>query len=256
MSKKKYLPLLLLVLLLAAAALISLAAHRGAEGDASSAAPGCAPSSSDQTDYASLLIKDGQVDCSSVGFSLGLTDDGRYEGVRALDYVSLPEGYLHIAIPEEWRSAIEQTPEDPVFAKDAYKTGLSFSLLEACEVNGIPESALEDQLYIQERMDALYLKVESAVTGKTEEEILRSYKFDSFDEFVDSSFDGIVADIEYRLILQAVAEDQDIHCDMEDAERFYGAELEEQLYLFGRNHVMQRVLEDKVLEYLYENRQV
>ena len=44
--------------------------------------------------------------------------------------------------------------------------------------------------------------------------------------------------------------------DMEDAERFYGAELEEQLYLFGRNHVMQRVLEDKVLEYLYENRQV
>ena len=58
------------------------------------------------------------------------------------------------------------------------------------------------------------------------------------------------------MILQAVAEDQDIHCDMEDAERFYGAELEEQLYLFGRNHVMQRVLEDKVLEYLYENRQV
>ena len=44
----------------------------------------------------------------AVDFGAGLTEDGNFEGVTALDYVTLPEDYDHITLPADVTTATDE----------------------------------------------------------------------------------------------------------------------------------------------------
>lgn len=67
-------------------------------------------SSSSSSDSSSSSSTSGsQSETVKVDYSLGLDDNGHYSGITALDYVTLPDGYDAITIPEEYATLSDET---------------------------------------------------------------------------------------------------------------------------------------------------
>ncbi len=190
-------------------------------------------------------------DIRKVDMGRGLDENGRYAGVRALDYVTLPEDLEHPQLPA---SLLEEAGYSPYALEGMCRSLLETWLIENSVVSQIPQQLVEEQNRQTEVQCELYFSYLEAQRGKSREELLAEYGYDSFADYVAEHSALNEERVRNFLIIQAAAESLDLTCTTEDTIRYYlsGDALEEQLYYYGENAVMQMTMYHKVRYVLYE----
>ena len=126
-------------------------------------------------------------------------------------------------------------------------------LLANSTVKEIPESILEQQKEV-ERQYAEY--VASIYNYGTVDEFLTANSYSSMDEYIETAMDSIQSNIEYRLIIQAIAEADNLSVEDEAYMKAFGAAKGVVEETYGKEYAAQMALEYTVLTYLAENAQM
>ena len=126
-------------------------------------------------------------------------------------------------------------------------------LLTNSTVKEIPESILEQQKEV-ERQYAEY--VASIYNYGTVDEFLTANSYSSMDEYIETAMDSIQSNIEYRLIIQAIAEADNLSVEDEAYMKAFGAAKGVVEETYGEEYAAQMALEYTVLTYLAENAQM
>ena len=85
-----------------------LAGCAGAESSSAVSSSSASTSTSDASSDSQTA------EVSTVDFSAGLAEDGSFEGITALDYVTLPEDYDHITLPADVTTVSDEDVQDSV----------------------------------------------------------------------------------------------------------------------------------------------
>lgn len=80
---------------------------RGASAASSTSRATAASSSSADRASSSSADESASADAVSFSYSDGLNDEGHWDGITALDYVTLPEGYDHLSVPSDQAAATD-----------------------------------------------------------------------------------------------------------------------------------------------------
>ena len=110
----------------------------------------------------------------------------------------------------------------------------------------IPEEILEHE----RAMEANYLQKIAEKQGLELEEVLAAGGYDDMDAYLKDSEDYILKDVEYCLIIQAIAETEGIKVTDADIKEAYGAETDTMIDTYGKGFVAQQTLALKVMDRL------